>query len=175
MVKRGAKRRKFDSLILANLVDIRMRYQTPWKELPEKYMELLPPNSNETSPDWRTLKKAVSDEVGEHLVPPRVMSSMRTYIEEQYEQADIGSMLLTVLIQMYREWNLLHSKKMRHAISTGVRDTSEEQTHVPKFTKADQKRMDDLQEKFTAHSFKLLDLIRKIPAADNILNQFLDW
>ena len=39
--KPGAPKRIFDEEIIAELVDIRMKEQLPWKELPAQYMDLL--------------------------------------------------------------------------------------------------------------------------------------
>ena len=69
-----------DSDIISKLINIRIKEQVPWKELPNKYSELLP---EENIPDWRTLQKAMLEDYERYTLPPHLHRKMRSRLEDR--------------------------------------------------------------------------------------------
>ena len=67
-----------NSDIISKLINIRIKEQVPWKELPNKYSELLP---NEDVPDWHTLQKAIWEDCEKYTFPPHLHRKMRSLLE----------------------------------------------------------------------------------------------
>lgn len=166
--------RKFDSEIIEQLVAIRMREQLPWKELPDRYMEFLPPDTEETKPHWKTLQKVMLGNIDSYLMPTVVHKKMRAAIAEEFDKADLGAMLINVLMTNYGEWNTLRMKMLYSAAATGLRDDDESRIRAPKFTIDDRIRMDELGDRVTATVFRLGDFMRSMHIEDNELFQLME-
>ena len=169
-----AKRRDFDPYIISELVDIRIKEQVPWKQLPERYMELLPEDSEEAAPDWRTLQNALLDDVGAYAMPTRVHKRMRAKLESEFDKADLGAMLMNVLMTKYGEWNTLKYKMLMNAATAGLQDDDEEKIKTPRFTASDRERMDKLSDDMTAMLFRMSDIMRTMNIEDNSLFQLME-
>ena len=169
-----AKRRDFDPNIISELVDIRIKEQVPWKELPQRYMELLPEDSDEGEPDWRTLQKSLLSDVGAYAMPTRVHKKMRAKLAAEFEKADLGAMLMHILMAKYGEWNTLKYKMLMNAATAGMRDDDEEKINTPRFSASDRERMDKLSDDMTSMLFRMSDIMRTVNISDNSLFQLME-
>ena len=66
-----------NSDIISKLIDMRVKEQIPWRELPNKYSELLP---DEDIPDWRTLQKSMLKDYEKYTIPPHLHRKMRSLL-----------------------------------------------------------------------------------------------
>ena len=163
--KLGAPKRKFNPDVIAELVDIRIRDQVPWTDMPDRYMDLLPEDSTETKPDYRTLKTAMLNDLDGALMPTRVHKKMRTRLEEEFNQADLGAMLMTVLWSQYGEWHLYRNKYLKYMATAGLPDGEK---GTP-FTEKDRERLDELGDKVSSTLFKIMDIMRNVGVSNNSL------
>ena len=170
----GPPRRSFDIDMLEKLMDIRIQEQLPWKALPDRFMELRPEGSKESKPDWRVLQRELMNDVDAHILPTRVHRRMRTRLKEEFSKADLGAMLMSILLSQYGEWNMLHGKMLRYAASVGVNDEADEKVSVSKFIKSDRNRMDFLADKIVASLFKIADIMRTVHLSDSSLLELVD-
>ena len=161
------KNRIFDSEIISELVDIRIKEQVPWVDLPDRYMELLPEGTFETKPHFETLRNVMMKDVDAILIPTRVNKKMRARIAAEFDKADLGSMMMTVTMAQYREWDNLHVKMLQYAAVTGVED--DENNPKIKFSRDDRDRMDKLANEVTSKLFRVMDYMKTIRHDDNSL------
>ena len=103
------------------------------------------------------------------FMPSRVHKKMRARMSQEFDKADLGAMMMTVLISRYGEWNLLHTKMLRNAAATGLRDDDEEKLEAPKFTTDDRNRMDELSGEVTSVIMRIGELMRNMHIEDNSL------
>ena len=172
--KIGAPKRRFDEEVIAELVDRRIKEQIPWKSLPDVYMELLPEDSKEKIPDWRTLRNALMEDVDAAYMPTRVSRKMRTRMVQEFDKADLAAMMMTVLTSRYGEWNLLHNRMLKNAAAAGLEDDDEEKLEVPKFTQADRDRMDFLAGETYSVVIKIAELMKTMHIEDNSLFRLVE-
>ena len=171
-LKPGPEGRTFDESILRELVHIRVVGQVPWTELPDKYMELLPADSMETRPDHRTLRKEIMKNSDIMAMPTRVHKGMKSRLIQEYDKADLGVMMMDVLMSKYGEWNLLHSKMLRYVAASSVQ--GEDLEGVSVFTSAERKRMDKLGEDVLSIVFRIGEMMRGMSITDNNLFVLLE-
>ena len=170
----GRPQRTFEPEIISELVDIRIKEQVPWKELPERYLELLPDSVDEASPDWRTLRREMMRDIDAYVMPARVHKKMRARISEEFDKADLGAMMVNVLMSKYGEWNLLHGRMLRHAAMAGLRDDTDEKQRAPKFGTDDRDRMDKLGSEVLSVLFRITEMMRSVNIADNSIFQLME-
>lgn len=170
----GAPRREFDPEILSQLVDIRLKEQVPWKALPTRYLELLPTGTREAAPDWRVLQREMMGDLDALIMPTRVHKKMRARLTAEFDKADLGAMMMTVLLARYGEWNLLHSRMLRNAAAAGLQDDVEERLAAPKFTAGDRERMDLLAGEVLSILFRVTELMRTTNIADNSIFKLME-
>lgn len=163
----GPERTTFDEEILRRLVERKIKEQIPWKEMPTEYMSMLPEDSTEEKPDYRVLKREMMKNADVMVMPERVHKGMRSRLKHEFEKADMGIMLMDVLMSKYSEWNLLHSKFLRYVTASSVVD--EPLDGVAKFTPADTKRKDKLADDVVSYIFRIGELMRGMSLTDNSL------
>ena len=161
------KYRIFDPQLISELVDIRIKEQVRWVDLPDRYMEMLPAGTYETKPHWETLRNAMMRDVDAVLIPARVNKKMRARIAEEFDKAELGSMMMTVTMAQYKEWDDLHVKMLQYAAVTGVED--DENNPNVKFSRDDRDRMDKLANEVTSKLFRVMDYMKTIRHGDNSL------
>ena len=175
---KGPAPRVFEDSVIAEMVAIRIREQVPWKQLPERYLEVVRrdvPDSSETAPDWRILQTAMMSDIDAVILPTRVHKKMRIRMEQEFDKADLGVMLMSVLQSRYGEWNLLHGKMLHHLVAAGVAATDGDEilTSVPSFTSGDRERMDMLAGEVVSIVFRMGDFMRTMHIEDNSLFQLV--
>ena len=166
---RGRKKRSFEPDLIERVMEIRVREQTPWKELPDIYMTLIPEDSKETKPDWTTLRNACINDPDWWFAVSRVTRTMRERIEQEFDKADMLSMLISMLTAKFGEWKRLHDKMIRSLAAEGMRDDDDERISTPEFTREDRDRMDDTGAQAMSYLFKMSDSMRQMPVDDNNL------
>ena len=161
------KYRIFDPELISELIDIRIKEQVRWVDLPERYMELLSEGTFEVKPHWETLRNAMMRDPDAVLIPAKVNKKLRARIAEEFDKADLGTMMMTVTMAQYKEWDDLHVRMLQYAAVTGVED--DENNPKVKFSRDDRDRMDKLANEVTSRLFRVMDYMKTIRQGDNSL------
>ncbi|KKN86923.1 hypothetical protein LCGC14_0264860 [marine sediment metagenome] len=160
----AAPRKITDPVLLEALMDIRVTEQVPWRDMPERYLEL---TGEEV--DWKTIRTTLMREYSLELLPERVNKFLRESIDSNTSEVqDVMKLSIMAYNIRFVEWLSLVERQKQSEIDKQV----ESEDPSIEFNEQDYTRMDMLWNELMGFNFRMMEMLKSVQGETFAVNIF---